>query len=77
MESGCLHELFEAQVDLRPEASALICGAETLSYQELEARSNRLARYLRLHGAVPGKFVGLYFERSAQPIVAFASSTLL
>lgn len=67
---GCLHELFERQADLTPEAPALICGDEILSYAELDRRSNRLARYLVLHGAGPGKFVGIYFGRSEKPIIA-------
>jgi non-ribosomal peptide synthetase-like protein len=70
VDRGCLHELFEAQVDRAPDDPALLCGEETLSYRELEARSNRLARALRDRGAGPGKLVGLYLERSARPIVA-------
>ena len=68
--SKCLHELFEAQVDLRPQAPALICNDQVLSYEELDFRSNQLARYLRRHGIGPRKFVGIYFERSAEPIIA-------
>ena len=69
-ESECLHELFEGNVDQRPEALALICGGESLSYRELDIRANRLAHLLRLHGAGPGKFIGIYLERSVHPIVA-------
>jgi len=36
----CLHELFEAQVELRPAAVALVCGDEALSYGELNTRAN-------------------------------------
>jgi non-ribosomal peptide synthetase-like protein len=67
---GTVYELFETQADLRPEFPAIVCGEETLSYQELDRRANQLARYLRLHGAGPGKFVGVYFERSEKPIIA-------
>jgi non-ribosomal peptide synthetase-like protein len=67
---GCLHELFEEQVDLRPDAPALICGDQCFSYRDLEARANQLARYLKLRGAGPGKFVGIYLERSSAPIIA-------
>jgi amino acid adenylation domain-containing protein len=66
----CLHELFEAQADLRPSAPALIDGAAIVSFKELEEKSNRLARYLRSCGVAPGTLVGLYFERSARPFVA-------
>jgi non-ribosomal peptide synthetase component F len=67
---GLLHELFENQVELTPNAPAIICDQTVLSYQETEERANRLARYLMLYGAGPGKFVGIYFERSELPIIA-------
>ncbi|MBI3555412.1 MAG: amino acid adenylation domain-containing protein, partial [Deltaproteobacteria bacterium] len=67
---GCLHDLFEAQVRLRPDAAALILGDETMSYRQLDQRANQVARYLQSQGAGPGKFVGLYFERSMHPIIA-------
>jgi len=67
---GLLHELFENQVELTPNAPAIICDQTVLSYQETEERANRLARYLMLYGAGPGKFIGIYFERSELPIIA-------
>jgi non-ribosomal peptide synthetase-like protein len=67
---GCLHALFEAQVDAAPAAPAIVCGDESWSYGEIEERANRLAHYLRARGAGPGKLVGIAFERSALPIVA-------
>jgi non-ribosomal peptide synthetase-like protein len=67
---ACLHELFEAQVDLRPDASAIICGDVVLSYAEAERRANRLARLLRAEGVVPGSFVGLCLPRSELQILA-------
>ncbi len=66
----CLHELFEAQADLRGEAPALICGDISLSYTELDDATNRLARHLRAHGAGKGSLVGLFFEKSHLPIIA-------
>jgi non-ribosomal peptide synthetase-like protein len=68
-EAGCLHELFERQVDRSPQAPALIAEGLLLSYAELDARANRLARYLRSHGVRAGSFVGLFMERSAAPII--------
>ena len=70
MDAGCLHELFEAQADARGEATAVVCGEVSLSYAALEERSNQLAHYLRRFGVGPGMMVGLYFERSALPIIA-------
>ena len=70
MQPSCLHEIFEAQVDARPSDLALVCGAETLTYWELEERANRLARQLRSFGVGPGDFIALYLNRSEKPIVA-------
>lgn len=67
---GCLHELFERQVDLRPHATAVHHEGEILTYVELDRRANQLARCLRAQGAGPGSLVGLYFERSVHPIIA-------
>ncbi|HEY0512846.1 MAG TPA: amino acid adenylation domain-containing protein, partial [Thermoanaerobaculia bacterium] len=65
-----LHELFEQQAAARPEARAVGFGAEHLSYGELEARSNRLARHLRGLGVGPEILVGLCVERSVEMVVA-------
>src|SRR5262245_52165618 len=62
-----LHEHIEAQVDLTPDAVAVIADiAEEgrLTYGELEARSNRLARHLRRLGVGPEVRVGICAERS-------------
>jgi non-ribosomal peptide synthetase-like protein len=67
---ACLHELFEAQVDVSSDASALICGDVVVSYGELEARANKLARHLRSAGVGRGCLVGLCLNRSEKPIVA-------
>ncbi len=66
----CLHELFEVWVGRTPDAPALRCGARTLSYRELDRRSNQLARRLRQLGAGPGDFVALFLDRSELPIIA-------
>lgn len=66
----CLHELFETQVERRGDAEALVCGAISLTYAELEQRANQLAHFLRSLGAGPGRFVGLCLPRSELPIVA-------
>lgn len=66
----CLHQLFEAQVDARPGHPALICGAKRLTYAELDACANRLARHLIARGAGPGMLIGHYFRRSEAPIIA-------
>ncbi|HEX3554891.1 MAG TPA: amino acid adenylation domain-containing protein, partial [Thermoanaerobaculia bacterium] len=68
--AGCLHELFESQADLDPDALAVFTGGEALSYGELEARANRLARHLRRLGVGPEVAVGLSLLRSTEGLVA-------
>ncbi len=65
-----LHQLFERQADLRPEAPAGICRGETITYGELEARANRLAHRLRALGVRRGEPVGLWMERSLDLLAA-------
>jgi amino acid adenylation domain-containing protein len=64
-----LHQLFEAQVERTPDRIAVVCEGESLSYAELNAQANRLARHLRQLGAGPDVLVGLCVERSVAMIV--------
>jgi amino acid adenylation domain-containing protein/non-ribosomal peptide synthase protein (TIGR01720 family) len=59
-----VQELFEAQVLKRPEAVAVVYGAEQLSYRQLNERANQLAHYLRKRGVGPEVVVGVSQERS-------------
>jgi amino acid adenylation domain-containing protein len=65
-----LHGLFEDQARKTPDAVALACGAETLTYAALDARANRLARALRRRGVGPETRVGICLERSPELMVA-------
>ncbi len=65
-----LHEAFAARAAAAPEATAVVCGSEWLSYGELAARSNRLANYLLARGVAPGGLAGLCLERSLELVVA-------
>ncbi|HYO16003.1 MAG TPA: amino acid adenylation domain-containing protein, partial [Thermoanaerobaculia bacterium] len=65
----CLHERFEAQVDRTPEAEALVCGEERLTYAGLDRRANRLARRLRRLGVGPEVRVGVALPRTAELVV--------
>uniref|UniRef100_UPI0037098A24 amino acid adenylation domain-containing protein n=1 Tax=Burkholderia pseudomallei TaxID=28450 RepID=UPI0037098A24 len=60
---------FEAQAARTPEAIAVACGAHALSYAALNRRANRLAHYLRAHGAGPERVVALALERSVDMMV--------
>ena len=66
----CLHQLVEQQVQLRPDHIALQAEQHTLSYQQLNAKANQLANYLRKqHGVKPETVVGLCVERSLEMII--------
>jgi amino acid adenylation domain-containing protein len=63
------HELFEAQVERTPDALAVSCGSERLTYRELNQRANQLAHYLRRKGVGPEQRVVLCMERSVEQVV--------
>ncbi|MEV0248806.1 amino acid adenylation domain-containing protein [Nocardia sp. NPDC050712] len=65
-----LVELFQAQAARTPEASAVVCGDTALSYRDLEARAERLARTLTTRGVRPDTLVAVALPRSADLIVA-------
>ncbi|XVQ08590.1 amino acid adenylation domain-containing protein [Spirillospora sp. CA-255316] len=62
--------LFEARAAERPDAPAVTFEGRTWSYGEVNARANRLARYLIERGAGPERFVALRLPRSADLVVA-------
>lgn len=64
----CVHQLFEEQVGRTPEAVAVVFENQQLTYRELNARSNQLARHLRSLGVGPEVLVGLYLERSLEMV---------
>jgi amino acid adenylation domain-containing protein len=69
-----LHELVEAAAARAPEAVAVVFEEETLTYRELNARANRLARELRRLGISPEMPVGLCLERSADVVVGLLAA---
>ncbi|MBK9394964.1 MAG: AMP-binding protein [Uliginosibacterium sp.] len=64
-----VHELFECQAAVTPDAIAVVSEAGQLSYGQLNERANRLAHHLRGLGVGEGVLVGLCVERSLDMLV--------
>jgi amino acid adenylation domain-containing protein len=64
-----IHEHFEEQARLRPDAIAITCEDRAVSYSELNTKSNQLAWYLRERGVGPDQLVGICVDRSPEMIV--------
>ena len=71
---AAIHELFASQVDARPDAVAVVCGSETLSYADLDRRTNRLARHLRSVVGRDAVRIGVDVSRSCDLIVALLAT---
>ncbi|NPC46572.1 non-ribosomal peptide synthase/polyketide synthase, partial [Corallococcus exiguus] len=65
----CFHEAFTAQALRTPEALAVVCRDQQLTFQELDARSNQLAHRLVKLGVGPDVRVVLCVERSVEALV--------
>jgi amino acid adenylation domain-containing protein/non-ribosomal peptide synthase protein (TIGR01720 family) len=65
----CVHQLFEEQVERTPDAVAVVFGNQSLTYRELNRRSNQVSHHLRAAGVGPDVPVGLCAERSLEMVV--------
>ncbi|HEV2844548.1 MAG TPA: amino acid adenylation domain-containing protein, partial [Thermoanaerobaculia bacterium] len=65
-----LHHCFALQAARSPEAVAVVCDGERLSYGDLDRRANQIANHLIGLGVVPGDLVGLRLERSPRMVAA-------
>jgi amino acid adenylation domain-containing protein len=61
-------QLFEQQVDITPEAIAVINKDEVITYKELNSRANSLASLLKEKGVIPNSVVAIMVERSIEMI---------
>ncbi|MBG6090821.1 non-ribosomal peptide synthetase [Actinomadura viridis] len=70
VEGATIHGLFEARAAACPDAPAVTFEGRTLSYGQVNAWANRLARSLAERGVGPERFVALRLPRSAELVVA-------
>src|SRR4051812_30285349 len=64
------HQLFQEVAARSPRRTAVVSGHARLSYAEVDARSNRLARRLRNEGVGPDSVVGIALPRRAEAVIA-------
>ena len=71
--TACLHHLVAARAAASPDAVAVVAGSETLTYRQLEARADALARYLRVLGVGPDVPAGVYMGPTLDlPVALYA-----
>lgn len=66
----CLHEIFDEHAVAHPDALALFCGNQKLSYGELRIRARKLAGEIVALGATHETPVGIYMGRSVEAIIS-------
>ncbi|WP_217556694.1 non-ribosomal peptide synthetase [Paenibacillus sp. GbtcB18] len=64
-----IHQQFEEQAALTPDAPALVFGDQVFTYRQLNEKANSLARTLQSHGVGPDRLVGLLTERSPSMMI--------
>src|SRR5436189_4501697 len=64
------HDLFENQARVRPDAIAAVHGDRQVTYRELNARANQLARALVVRGVTSEAVVGVMTERNLDWLTA-------
>lgn len=67
--TALVHTMIAAQAERTPDATALISGETRLTYRELNARADAVARTLAAMGVTADMPVGLYVGRSADLVV--------
>ncbi len=72
-EAGAVHDLVAWQVRRVPDRTAIVSGNESVTYAEVDRRSNRLANHLRSLGIGRGALVGVCLPRTVElPIALLA-----
>jgi amino acid adenylation domain-containing protein len=63
------HQLFETQVEQRPDAVAIVFENDSLTYETIDCRANRIANRLRGLGVGPESIVALMLDRSPDALI--------
>ncbi len=66
---ACIHNLVEAQVKRTPDAVAVVCGEQHLTYHELDHRANQLAHHLQALGLRTETLAAICVERSPEMMI--------
>ncbi|HEX5159838.1 MAG TPA: amino acid adenylation domain-containing protein [Ktedonobacterales bacterium] len=69
LEPACIHHLFEAQSALLPDSPAVISGETSITYRELNQRSEQLAERFRALGIGTEARVGVFLDRSIDLVI--------
>ena len=67
---ACIHELFEQQAELTPDAIAVVWEDQSISYRELNERANQVAHLLLQRRLPHEALVGLSLERTLTMVAA-------
>jgi len=65
-----LDQIFSEQAAITPQATAVSFGSQTLTYAELDKRSNQLAHWLQRQGVGNGTLAGISLEPSIDMLIA-------
>ena len=65
-----VQQVFEQQVERHPNAVAVACGTQFMTYDALNRRANRIAHRLKQEGVGPESLIGVYLDRSVDMIAA-------
>ncbi|KZN34203.1 hypothetical protein N480_21610 [Pseudoalteromonas luteoviolacea S2607] len=66
-----VHQLFEQQAVSQPDAIAVVCAQQSVTYAELNQRANIIAHKLLANGVTSGSNIAIYMHRSAEMVAAF------
>lgn len=70
-QSGCIHEIFEEQVRLTPQAVAIEFGECQMTFTELNSKADQVSARLQKSSVKSGDYVALMVDRSPEMIAAF------